>query len=272
MDDHYTILGVSKTATADEIKSAYRKLASKHHPDKGGDTATFQKIQSAYDTLSNPDSRAAFDNPQSHNFHFENGVPTGFEDLFRHFGGDPFRFGQTHQPKRNRVLNIQTTITLEDAYIGKELSANLQMPSGKDHTFTAKIPAGVMHGTVLRLKEIGDDTIPDIPRGDIHLTVYIVPHAKFDRNGDDLMTTLNVSAFDAILGTEIEVDTINNISLKVTVPPATQPNTILGAQGYGMPNLNDNRYKGRLLLRINVIIPMLTDEQKVLIQQAKELK
>ena len=270
MDDHYTILGVSKTATADEIKSAYRKLASKNHPDKGGDTASFQKIQAAYDTLSNPDKRAEFDNPQSQGvFNFSNdGIPPGFEQFFRHFN-----MGAGQQaPQRNRTLSMQSVISLEDAFTGKELIANIQLPNGKNHTITAKIPAGVADGTTLRLKEIGDDTHVNLPRGDIHLSVYINRHDRFERSGDDLVTTIDISAFDAMLGTSMNVDTINHVSLEVKIPAGIQPGAILGAAGYGMPNMHDNRYKGRMLLKINVIIPILTEEQKVLITQANELK
>lgn len=273
MDDHYNTLGIDKTATSDEIKSAYRKLASKHHPDKGGDTAVFQKIQAAYDTLSNPKSRAEFDNPQSHGRFNSGEFPQGFEEFFRHFGMNGHPFSQQRQaPNKNRTLHVQTTITLEDAFSGKEFIANIQLPNGKNHTIDAKIPAGVVNGAVIMLRGIGDDNIPDIPRGDIHLTVFVTQHARFNRDGDDLIITIDVSAFDAMLGTGVDIDTINKVSLNVTIPAGTQSGTILGAQGYGMPNMSDNRFKGRMLIRINVVIPKLNEEQKVLIQHARALK
>lgn len=277
MDDHYQTLGVSKTATPDEIKSAYRKLASKHHPDKGGDTAQFQKIQAAYENLGDADKRAAYDNPSqfggNSSWH-ESGVPQGFEDMLRSFGGGAFGdvFGnRRQQPQRNHTLNLQTTISLEDAFHGKELIANIQLPSGKEQVVNVKIPAGIIDHTALRLKELGDDSIKDQPRGDIHLTVTIMPHAVFERHGDDLIKTINVPALDAILGTDIEVQTIDNKTLNVTIQPGTQPGATLGAQGYGMPNMHDSRFRGRLLFRINIIIPTeLTDQQKDLIRQASK--
>lgn len=274
MDDHYTTLGVGKTATQDEIKTAYRKLASKHHPDRGGDTAVFQKIQAAYDVLSNAEKRAAYDNPQSQEFNFNGGMPPGFEDIFQAFNmngfGDIFGHRRYHQPQRNRTLNLQTTITLAEAFTGKELVATIKLPSGKEQVVSVKIPAGVTDGTTLRLQGMGDDTFPNLPRGDVHLTVTVIPDSKFERQGDDLITEVDIDAFDAILGTDVNIETIDGKTLTVTIKPGTQPGSMLGAQGYGMPNMHDNKFKGRLLLKIKVTIPsLLTEEQKQLIRQAR---
>lgn len=273
MDDHYQTLGVSKTATQEEIKSAYRKLASKHHPDRGGDTATFQKIQAAYDTVGDSTKRAEYDNPQPQGFHHSGGMPHGFEDIFRHFGGFGEMFGNAgprHQQQRNRTLNLQTTVSLEEAFTGKDLVATIKLPTGRDQIVNVKIPAGVSDGTTLRLAGLGDDTHPNLPRGDIHLSITVLPNQQFERQGDDLVKELDVDALDAILGTEINVETIDHKILSVSIKPGTQPGTIMGAQGYGMPNMHDNRFKGRLLLKVKIIIPtFLTDEQKELIKQAR---
>lgn len=272
MDDHYNTLGVSKTATQDEIKSAYRKLASKHHPDRGGDTATFQKIQAAYDVIGDATKRAEYDNPQP-SFQQFGGMPHGFEDIFSHFGGFGGMFGGgMHQrpPQRNRTLNLQTSVTLKEAYTGKELVATIKLPSGKEQVVTVKIPAGVHDGTVLRLSQMGDDSYPNLPRGDVHLSVNVIPDAVFERQGDDLVREIDVNALDAILGTELNIETIDSKTLSVAIKPGTQPGTILGAHGYGMPNMQDNRFKGRLLLKVKVIIPtFLTDHQKELLKQAR---
>jgi curved DNA-binding protein len=273
MDDHYNTLGVAKTASQDEIKAAYRKLASKHHPDRGGDTATFQKIQAAYDVLSDSAKKAEYDSPKQ-SFHQFGGMPEGFEDIFRHFGGG-FNdiFGTMHQrqhTQRNRTLNLQTTISLEEAYTGKELVATITLPSGKDQVITVKIPAGVNDGTTLRLQGLGDDTYPNLPRGDVHLSITVLPDSRFERHGDDLIKELEINALDAILGTETTIETIDHKTLSINIKPGTQPGTTLGAPGYGMPNMHDNRFKGRLLLKIKVIIPtVLTDRQKDLINQAR---
>lgn len=278
MDEHYQTLGVSKTATQDEIKQAYRRLASKHHPDKGGDTAMFQKVQAAYDVLGDPEKRRNYDNPPAGpEFHFDPGGGGfgSFEDILRGFGGFEHMFGngfhrsQNRQPK-NSTISIQTTITLEEAFAGKELLGNIQLPSGKEQFINAKIPAGIAHESVINLKGLGDDRISGVPRGDIHVTVLVNPHHVFDRRGDDLVTQIDIDALDAILGTEYIITTIEGKALNVTIPPGTQPNTTLSLQGHGMPNVHDNRFRGRLLLKINVVIPTkLTDSQRELIKQAK---
>lgn len=271
MNDFYELLGISKSATQDEIKLAYRKLASKHHPDKGGDTATFQQIQAAYETLSDVDKRADYDNPAPKGHHFHSGNPQDLEEMMRHFGsmfGNSF--GQQARPQRNSTVAMQTAITLDDAFAGKELVATIKLPSGIERVLNVKIPPGIVDGTTLRLKELGDETIPELPKGDIHLTVRIIPHATFHRHGDDLIKEITISAFDAMLGTILEINTIDNKTLNITVPPGTQYGAILGAHGYGMPNMNNNLMKGRLLIPIKVSIPTnLTDTQKEFIINAK---
>lgn len=269
--DAYTTLGVAQGASDEEIKKAYRKLAAQHHPDRaGGDTAKFQEIQSAYETLSDPQKRQQHDNPQ-HQHHFHTGNMGGFDDMFNAFGfGDIFGQRAHARPQRNSTLNLHTSVSLDEAFTGKELVANIQLPSGKDQIINVKIPPGVTDGTTLRLREIGDDRIQGIPRGDIHLSVSVLAHPKFERQGDDLIETLNISALDAILGIDRIVETIDHKSLHVTIPSGTQPGTVLSLHGQGMPNMHDNRFRGRLLLKINIVIPTnLTDAQKALIEQAR---
>lgn len=272
MDDFYKTLGIEKSATPDEIKFSYRKLASKHHPDKGGDTATFQKIQAAYETLSDANKRANYDNPTFHS-NFNSGVPPGFEDIFASmFGGHPpfsEMYGRNRPQQRNSTVSLQTSISLEEAFAGKEIVASVRLPSGNEQVINVKIPAGISDGTTIRLKELGDDSISSIPKGDINLIVRVAAHRTFIRNGDDLIKEITLSAFDAMLGTSVEVDTLDGKTLNITVQPGTQHGAVLGAQGYGMPNVNDNRFKGRLLIPIKISIPTnLTDAQKELIKQA----
>jgi len=277
MSDHYQTLGVDRNASPDDIKRAYRKLATQHHPDKGGDTAKFQEISAAYDILSNPEKKSQYDNPQPQwqnapggggspggfYFHTGGGVPPGFEDIFAQFG----MFGQRQQP-RNRTLNIQTNISLEDAFYGKDLVANIGLPSGREQIVEIKIPVGTHDGLVLRLSGMGDDSVPNAPRGDIHLTVSVLEHPIFHRQGDDLHRKLEISCIDAMLGKTIQVDTIDGKTLEVTIQPGTQHGQTLAAAGYGMPKLNDNRYKGRLLMPVAITIPtFLTEEQKQILQQ-----
>jgi curved DNA-binding protein len=270
MSDYYSTLGVLKTANQDEIKRAYRKLAAQHHPDRGGNKERFQEIQAAYDTLSDPEKRSQYDNPQPQ-FHFhQGGMPPGFEDIFSSFGGSPFGdiFGRRNYRQRNKNLSLQTTIDLTDAFNGRELLANITLPNGKDQTLQIKIPAGIQDGTTLRLSGMGDDAIPNAPRGDLHLTVNVSPHPIFRRHGDDLIRTLTINCIDAMLGKTIRVTTIDNKNLDVNIAPGTQHGSILSINGFGMPHIQNNRMRGRLLLEILVVIPSdLTEEQKKILKE-----
>jgi curved DNA-binding protein len=268
MTDYYELLGVSKTASPDEIKKAYRRLAAKHHPDRGGDTAKFQEIQAAYDILSDSNKRAQYDNPQPEFHH--SGVPPGFEDIFSAFGGNfgDF-FNRRRPPPQNRTITIQTSISLEEAHSGKTLVATIKLPSGKDQLLEVKIPAGVQDGTTLRLANMGDDTHQNLPRGDIHLTVRVASHPQFQRSGDDLITSLEITAVEAMLGKIKEVSTLNGKTLSINIKPGTQHGQVLAAHGYGMPKMSDSRFTGRLLIQISVKIPtFLTEDQ---ITKLKEL-
>ena len=268
MNDHYSTLGVDKTANQDEIKRAYRKLAAQHHPDRGGDTKKFQEIQAAYDVLGDPEKRQSYDNPPQHNsgFNFQGaGFPPGFEEMFGGMFGGMFR-----QPvqKRNKNLNIQTSITLEEAFTGKNLIANLVLPSGRDQMIEVKIPPGVKDNTTFRLSGIGDDSIPNVARGDIHLTIHVQPHPMFQRQNDDLILTVNLNCLDAILGKTINVETIDKKTLETSIQPGTQHGQVLAIHGHGMPNMSNHVLRGRLLLNINITVPTdLNEEQKKLLKE-----
>jgi DnaJ-class molecular chaperone len=267
MSDYYSTLGLSKTATQDEIKQAYRKLAMKHHPDRtGGDDTEFKKIQEAYATLSDPEKRSQYDNPQPQGFQQFGGMPPGFEDIMSQMfgGGNAFGFGGMggQRQARNKTLNMQTQISLEDAFFGKELIANITLPTGREQVVNVKIPRGIQDGTTLRLAKMGDDSYANLPRGDIHLTVNVMPNNKFGRQGDDLIKELEVNALDAILGKNYQLETIDNRLLEVKINPGTQHGQMLAAAGYGMPNMNDNRFVGRLLIQVKIQIPTnLTNSQ-----------
>jgi molecular chaperone DnaJ len=115
---------------------------------------------------------------------------------------------------------------------------------------------------VLRLAQMGDDSIPNIPRGDIHLAIIVANHNKFQRHGDDLICSMTINCFDAVLGKTIQIETIDGKLLEVVVKPGTQNGQMMSAGGYGMPKMNDNRFKGRLLISINVSIPTDLSEAK----------
>jgi DnaJ-class molecular chaperone len=148
------------------------------------------------------------------------------------------------------------------------LIANIQLPSGRDQMLEVKIPAGIRDGTVLRLSGMGDDSIPNVPRGDIHLSVHVNQHPVFQRSNDDLLMTLQLNCLEAIVGTTQRFDTIDGKTLEMNIPPGTQHGQVMSVQGHGMPNMSDNRMRGRLLLNVSLSVPKnLTEAQKDLIRQ-----
>jgi len=282
MTNYYNTLGVAQNADQEEIKRAYRKLAAQYHPDKaGGDTEKFQEIQAAYETLSDPNKRNQYDNPQPQfngpgGFHFSfgggGGVPPGFEDIFAHFGGGhPFGdiFGQRRGvPQRNRTINIQTTITLEEAFYGKNLIANIGLPSGREQTIEVQIPPGISDGLTLRLANMGDDTVQSLPRGDIHLTVKVENNSVFHRQDDDLVYQLQLNCLDAIVGKLIRITTLDKKQVDINISPGTQNGQMLAVPGYGMPLINNPQMRGKLLIQSNIVIPTnLSQHQRELIKQ-----
>lgn len=243
--DHYQTLGINKNATIDEIKVAYRRLASKHHPDKGGDTATFQKIEEAYRILSDPDSRQKYDNPPSHHQQFGGfgfDVP-GF-DLNSIFGA---MFGQNNSQPRQPVFRTGVNITLRDAYTGSRQSLKLQTQSGQK-LITVDIPKGVKNGDQLRYDNV-------IEGGVLVIEYRVVPDLKWDRRGNDLISNHNISVLDLIAGTRFLFTTISGKTLEVVVKPKTQPHTQLKIPGQGMPILNTADYGDQII----VLYPYMPD-------------
>ena len=276
--DFYQTLGVTRNSSADEIKQAYRRLAAKHHPDRGGDPEKFKEIQIAYDTLSDLGKKQQYDNPMPEHgfFHFDQGQhDPHFQHVFTQFfggggAGSPFDFFGSqfrNQPQRNKTINLSAEISLEEAFYGKELMFNVILPTGRNQAVNIKIPPGVNDGTVLRVSQLGDDSFPNVPRGDIHLTIAVRPHQYYNRQGDDLIKDLNISAIDAMLGTKLTVNTIDGKTIEVNVNPGIQHGQVLSAAGYGMPNVSDNRFRGRFLMPVNIVIPTnLSQSQKDLLE------
>jgi len=264
--EYYNTLGITKDASPDEIKRAYRSLASKHHPDKGGDTATFQKIQEAYATLSDPQKKSEYDNPrpQMEGFHFGGGgMPQGFEQFFHQFGPNIGDLFGRNRAMRNRNINLETQIDLEEAYRGKDVIASYRLGNNSERTFEVKIPPGVHDGVTLRIAGAGDNQYQQLPPGDAMLAVRVRQHPRFQRNGNDLVEQITISAFDAMLGRDLEITTIDGNKLTVGIKEGTQPGNMLRIQGYGMPDLNNPNIKGNHMLIINVQIPNnLTEYQK----------
>jgi curved DNA-binding protein len=276
--DYYSTLGVERNATDDDIKKAYRKLAMKHHPDRGGDEATFKKISEAYDILSDPQKKQIVDlggdpknqggggygnsfNQGPFEFHFGGGVPPGMEDIFGRFG---FGSGFGRQPmKKNKTLNINVDITLEDVLTGKDINAEITIPgSGKRKMINIAIPAGIEHGQQIRYEGMGDDAVRDIRPGDLIVNVNVRPHSRFRREHTDIVLEKSVSVWDAIVGSTLDIETLDGKILTINVPQGTKHGTVLSCRGEGLPIMR-SRNRGNLLIMIKVDMPKNLSESQL---------
>jgi curved DNA-binding protein len=266
--DYYSTLGVNKGANAEEIKKAYRGLAMKHHPDRGGDSAQFQKIQEAYATLSDDQKRQEYDfsqqNPGGHQFHFHTGN-NPFNDVFGNmFGGGGFGgpFGFRQGRPQNPTVAITVEITLEEAFAGKTLDAEIQLSNGRKKLINVEIPAGVDNNSQIRYQAMGEDNIPGIPPGDLIINIRVRPHSIFQRENNNLIFEKSLSVWDAMLGTDISFYTLDGRQLSVTVPPGSQPETMMMCKNEGMKDVHSN-HRGNLYVKLKIQIPKnLTDAQK----------
>jgi curved DNA-binding protein len=225
--DYYQILGVERTASPDDIKRAYRRLAAKHHPDRGGSTEEFQRIEEAYRNLSDPDLRAQHDNPNP--FHGgQGGGFNGFPGSFSFsFGGNPFDdLFQQFTRQQQRVYSAAMWVTLEQVFAGSESEVVFNTPQGQK-VFKIKVPQGVDDGARVKYPNL-------MPDGDLQIEFRIQRHHLFERRGIDLYMKLEVSIYDMILGTTLRVPTIDGTEVEVVIPPRTQPGTTLRLPDRGL--------------------------------------
>lgn len=250
--DHYNALGVDKNATLEEIKKAYRKLASQNHPDKGGDTAMFQKIQEAYDTLSDPNKRMQYDNPMNQGFQgTHQGFPGGFNFNFNGGGidiNDIFGqfFNQQNMRTHRQIFRTAVPISLKEAYTGGNKILDLNTQTGKK-IIDVKIPPGVNNGDQIRYDNVIDNA-------SLIIEFSVMPDLKYERRGNDLYCNVSISVLDLIVGTNIEFTTLSSKTLQVSVKPKTQPYSNIKIAGHGMPIANTNLYGDQYLL-IKTYIP-----------------
>lgn len=273
---HYDTLGVGKSASPEEIKAAYRKLAMKHHPDRGGDQQTFQKLTEAYETLSDPDKKAFYDhgggqhgNPFGGGFHeFRSGHPFQgdgfghpFEDIFTHFG---FGFQNSRQARpKNSDLQIKVKISLKDSYLGKTMTIDYPLPSGRNQTLEITIPPGIASGQQIKMGGMGDDSISEIPRGDLIIHIDVDKDKDFARDDMHLITKLRINVFDAMLGCKRIVKNINNKDVEITIHPGAQNGQRYSCQGLGFPSIKFNNIRGDLIVQIIVDTPVIKDPELV---------
>ena len=270
MTDYYQTLGVSENASPDEIKKAYRSLANKHHPDKGGDQAKFKDISVAYDTLSDAQKKAEYDNQRKYGgdaggFRFHTGNMNDFNDIFSQAfgGGSPFGdvFGR-HQMRRNRDLNITCQITLLDSFIGKQLEANYQLPSGRPQTVVINIPPGIQNGETIRYSGLGDDSMPQAPRGHLNVTIVVMADPTYTRRNDDLYTSINISPIDAMVGCRKKVKLITGQEMELDIRPGVDSGTEFASAGQGFSNPHTNN-RGRFVTIVNIRNPSVTNPNLV---------
>jgi curved DNA-binding protein len=275
MTTHYQALGVAENASQDEIKKAYRNLANKHHPDKGGDQAKFKDISVAYDTIGDPQKRAQYDqerqfanNPHAHGqqFHFHTG---NMNDIFgQMFGGAGGPFGDVfgggfNRARGNRDLNIQCQITLLDSYQGKQLEAQYQLPSGRMQTVVINVPAGIDNGATIRYRGLGDDSIPNIARGDLNVTIIIQSDQRFERRGNDLYTVVELTPIEAMTGVRKTVTNITGATIDLEIRPGVTSGVEFAQGGNGFPNTQGGA-RGRFVSIVSVKAVPVTDPDLVI--------
>ena len=276
MANAYETLGVPKGASEEEIKKAYRRLASAHHPDKGGDTGKFQEIQSAYETLADPQKRQQHDNPNPfhghqgpgfHEFHFGGGPEDIFQQFFSQgFGGNPFQRQQ--QPRRNKDLRININVTLAETLTEQRKSVSVMTTKSERFTVDVNIPRGVNNGTTIKYSGLGDNMFETLTRGDLYVIINIQHDARFEIHGTNLLTNINVDSIEAMLGCDKVVQSIDNKEYSIKIPQGCQYGTKFGLQRQGLYQMNTD-HRGDLIVNVNVITPSLSQEQLNILRNIK---
>ena len=234
MKDYYSILGVSKSASDSEIKKAYRKLASQHHPDRGGDANAFKQVQEAYDVLSDKSKRAEFDNPQGFFSQRNN-----FDDILHNY----FRNKTQNQMRNSRVV---VYIDLVDVAVGGSRILSFNTVNGTT-PIEVNIPKGVHDGEAVRY--IG--LFPG--GGDVVIEWRTNAHQFWQRDGLDLTCEKEVDFWGLILGTTIEIKSLQGATLTLKVPELTNPGSLLRLKSQGLERDKHNR--GDIFVRIKAVMP-----------------
>lgn len=262
MMNHYEILGVAEKATAEEIKRAYRRLASQHHPDKGGDKNRFQEIQQAYDTLSDNAKRQQYDMQRNgfggggNQWHFSSAGMNhpDIDAIFRQFGfGDPFG-GFRQQQRRNKDLRIEIPIPLVTTLESQTKLISVATTNGQRETVEVNIPRGVTNGTTVKYAGLGDNLFNTIPRGDLYVHFNVHGAENFVINGIDLYTSISVNCLSAIVGGSIRVSGLDGRAFELNMPPGTQPGTRFRIHNQGLYQMNSD-VRGHLYAEVAITVP-----------------
>jgi curved DNA-binding protein len=305
--DYYKTLGVEKSATQDEIKKAYRKLAVKYHPDKNkGDKeaeSKFKEIAEAYEVLKDPEKRRKYDTLGANwkqyqtqggggfddydwsafggragrggtrgefegNFNdFFGGG--GFSDFFNNFFGGGFgrRTEAAQQGFKGKDYEGELTISLEEAYSGTQRMIDVE---GKK--LRIKIKPGIADGQALRIRQKGGQGVRGGEPGDVFLKINVLQHSIYERQGDDLNTNLDVDLYTAVLGGKTRISTLKG-DMEINIPEGTENGKKLRLKGLGMPVHDNPGSFGDLYVKINVVVPKnLTSEEKDLFVKLAALR
>jgi len=299
--DYYEVLGVSKLATADEIKRAFRKLARKHHPDLAKDKKTaeekFKEINEAYEVLSNPENRKKYDSyganwsqvasqqntratgnqsggfsGMGEEFHFGG---TGYSDFFEQFfgtrqGGMNVR-GFEESLQQGRDVEADILVTLQEVLHGATRTISLRKgPSEKIQTYTVKIPQGVHEGQRIRLAGQGSSTRASGVPGDLYLRVKLQQHPDFSFEGSSIFYDLEMPAWQAVLGGELMIPTPDGRA-KLKIPAGTENGKKFRIPHRGLPDTSGRR--GDFFAITNITIPKnLSKEEKILWEKLRDLE
>ena len=292
--DYYAVLGVAKTAAADEIKRAYRKLARKWHPDvNSGDAKAeerFKEISEAYHVLGDPKRRKKYDHVGPEAFArdfdgsafseqfgnlFGGGGGGGFsvggfsiEDLLGGFGVGSPSVGGPHvrrpPPSRGRDIRIRVELGLEDAVNGAERLISYRGESGDVQRTRVRIPAGVRQGSKVRVRGKGSDGLNGGGRGDLYVVVDIAAHPRFRLVGDDLHTNVPITIYEAALGGRVEVPTLSGTTT-ISLPAGTSNGQVFRLRGKGAARKAGGA--GDLMAKVAIELPKQLDDPMVEIMQ-----
>lgn len=283
--DYYSILGVERGASADDIKKAYRKLAHKYHPDVSKDPRgeeKFKEVAEAYETLKNPEKRVAYDQLGSHRPGEDFQPPP---DWGRQFGDSQFSFDEAdladifagltgrHRAGGAKIrmpgedYEVTAHISLEDAYRGTEIELNLTVPEHDEQgfvrrvprTFKVRVPKGAADGQRLRLAGRGGKGLNGGRDGDLYLNIVLHPHPLFRVSGHNLYLDLPLAPWEAVLGATVEVPTMGG-PVRLKVPPNTHAGQQLRLAGRGLPKPAGN--EGDLFAIAQIVVPTAAGESE----------